>query len=167
MKADIDRILQKMKAKNIQKNEVISFEYVKSFEMKTNIRLPEELVLFYTQICNGCKMLDGFNLLRMEEWKYNSDNLKRAFPFEEYWIWENAYDEEKLKGIVDGNLELINIGDAQSWNIIISGKERGKMWFFTDVGIQPCAPSMNFLEWFEFWLDGNDDYFYNFNYAAN
>lgn len=123
-------------------------------------------MLFYTQICNGCKMLDGFNLLRMEEWKYNCDNLKRAFPFEEYWIWENAYDEEKLKGIADGNLELINIGDAQSWNIIISGKERGKMWFFTDVGIQPCAPSMNFLEWFEFWLDGNEDYFYNFNYAT-
>lgn len=57
---------------------------------------------------------------------------------------------------------MIDIGDSQTWNIIINGKEEGKMWFFTDVGIQPCAPSMNFLEWFEFWLDGNEDYFYEF-----
>ena len=31
------------------------------------------------------------------------------------------------------------------------------MYFFTDIGIQPCVPSMNFLEWFEVWLDGNDE----------
>lgn len=80
--------------------------------------------------------------------------------FTEYWIWEDDYDEERVKHVVDGNLELIDIGDSQTWNIIVNGKEEGKMWFFTDVGIQPCTPSMNFLEWFEFWLDGNEDYFY-------
>lgn len=166
MKNTIERILQKMKDRDIQRNEVISFEYVKKFEKETNIKLPEELVLFYTEVCNGCKMLGGFNLLRMEEWKYNVTNLTKDFLFEEYWIWEDDYDEEKIKYIIDGNLELIDIGDAQSWNIIINGKEKGKMWFFTDVGIQPCAPSMTFLEWFEFWLDGNEDYFYDFNYVS-
>ena len=50
-------------------------------------------------------------------------------------------------------IELINIGDAQSCNIVVTGKQRGKMWFFTDVGIQPCAPEMSFLEWFEYWLE--------------
>lgn len=166
MKPNIDRIIQKMKSKNMQRNEVIKLEDVKKFERETNIKLPQELVLFYTEICNGCKMSDDFNLLRMEEWKYNINNLNKDFLFEEYWTWENDYDEERIKCIADGNLELIDIGDAQSWNIIINGKERGKMWFFTDVGIQPCAPPMNFLEWFEFWLDGNEDYFYEFNYVS-
>lgn len=163
MKSIIERILLKVQSKNIQKNEVIRIEDIRSFERNNNIKLPEELVLFYTEVCNGCKMLDGFNLLRMDEWKYNANSLKIDFPFEKYWVWEDNYDKEKLKDIENGNLALIDIGDAQSWHIIVKGKERSKMWFFTDVGIQPCAPSMNFLEWFEFWLDGHEDYFYDFN----
>lgn len=163
MKTVIKRIQQKMKDKNIEGNPVTSLEYVKRFELENNIKLPEELVLFYTEVCNGCRMLDGFNLLRMEDWKYDLNHLTKDFLFEEFWIWEDDYDAQKMNCITDGNLELIDIGDAQTWNIIIKGKERGKMWFFTDVGIQPCAPSMSFLEWFEFWLDGNEDYFYGFN----
>lgn len=160
----INRIKQKIENRNMQKNEVISIDEVRNFEKITNIKLPQELVLFYTEICNGCKMIDNFSLLRMEDWKYNTEDLKKDFLFEKYWIWEDDYDEEKIKCILDGNIELIDIGDAQSWHIIVNGSEKGKMWFFTDVGIQPCAPSMNFLEWFEFWLDGNDDYFYEFIY---
>ncbi|MDE6252367.1 MAG: SMI1/KNR4 family protein [Lachnospiraceae bacterium] len=162
MKSSINRIIDKMKIKNVQKNVVVSINTVNKFEEKTNITLPEELVLFYTQICNGCKMIDGFNLLRIEDWECNLEHVKKEFQFENYLIWEDDYDEEKVKAILDGNIELIDIGDAQTWNIIVKGKQKGRMWFFTDVGIQPCAPSMNFLEWFEFWLDGNDDYFYDF-----
>lgn len=164
MKVDAARILQKMKGKNIQRNDVLSIADVADFEKNAGIRLPEELVLFYTEVCNGCKMLDGFDLLKMEQWKYDADSLKRDFPFEKYWVWENDddCDQGKIKAAENGNLVLIDIGDAQSWNIIVQGKERGRMWFFTDVGIQPCAPPMGFLEWFEFWLDGKDDFFYGF-----
>lgn len=124
----------------------------------------EELVLFYTKVCNGCKMVDGFALFPMKDWRYDVQNLKKEFPFETYWIWEDDYDEEKIKQIGNGTIELIDIGDGQSWNLIINGKEAGNMWFFTDVGLQPAAPSMSFLEWFEFWLDGKEDYFYEFGY---
>lgn len=79
MKSIIERILLKVQSKNIQKNEVIRIEDVRSFERNNNIKLPEELVLFYTEVCNGCKMLDGFNLLRMDEWKYNANSLKIDF----------------------------------------------------------------------------------------
>lgn len=164
MKSIINRIIEKMDIKNIYGNEVTSINTIRNFETQTNITLPEELVLFYTEICNGCKMIDGFNLLKIEDWEYNLENLNKDFLFENYWIWEDDYDENKIKSISDGNIELIDIGDAQTWNIIVKGKQKGKMWFFTDVGIQPCAPSMNFLEWFEFWLDGNDDYFRDFIY---
>ena len=32
------------------------------------------------------------------------------------------------------------------------------------VGIQPACPSMSFLEWFEYRLDGGTDYFYEFKF---
>lgn len=164
MKSMVERIKQKMERKNIQGNEVVNLDKIRKFETETNIELPKDLVLFYTEICNGCEMIDGFNLLKMEDWEYSIEHLNKDFIFENYWIWEDDYDEEKMECIIDGNIELIDIGDAQTWNIIVKGKEKGKMWFFTDVGIQPCAPSMTFLEWFEFWLDGNDDYFRDFIY---
>lgn len=161
MQESIIRILNKMKNKNVRKNEPLTIEELRCFEKKNNVRLPKELVLFYTQICNGCIMIDGFELMKMEEWNYHIGSIRKEFPFEEFWIWEDDYDINRIQNIVNGNIEIINIGDSQSWNIIINGKETGKMWYFTDVGIQPCKPSMNFLEWFEFWLDGKDDYFMN------
>lgn len=162
MRADIDRIKQKLDTKNIQRNKVIDMEDIKNFERENKIILPEEIVTFYTNICDGCKMIDGFDLLSFKEWKVNAKELQKEFEFEKYWIWEDDYDEERVRKTVFGNIELINIGDAQSWNIVVTGKQRGKMWFFTDVGIQPCAPEMSFLEWFEYWLDGNEDYFLEF-----
>lgn len=162
MNTNIHRIIEKMKSKNIVGNEIASIDKIRDFEEKTNITMPEELVLFYTQICNGCKMMDGYNLLKIEDWEINPAHIRKDFPFENYWIWEDDYDEERVKTISYGNIELIYIGDAQTWNIIVKGNQKGKMWLFTDVGIQPCAPSMSFLEWFEFWLDGNNDYFYDF-----
>ncbi len=58
----------------------------------------------------------------------------------------------------------MDLGCSMTWNLIILGKEKGQMWFFTDVGILPCCPKMSFLDWFEFWLDGGEDYFYEFEY---
>lgn len=69
---------------------------------------------------------------------------------------------ESLDKVGNGNVSLIDIGDCQSWNIIVTGEERGRMWFFTDVGIQPCVPNRGFLSWFEYWLDGNENYFGEF-----
>lgn len=63
----VNRIKQKIENRNIQKNEAISIDEIRNFEKITNIKLPRELVLFYTEICNGCKMIDNFSLLRMED----------------------------------------------------------------------------------------------------
>ena len=93
-------------------------------------------------------MIDGFQLRPIGEWKFDPEGISKSFSFEQAWIWEDDYDEEKIKQIVYGNIELIDIGDAQSWNIIISGPQKGQMWLFSDVGIQPCAPPKSLLEWF-------------------
>ena len=55
-------------------------------------------------------------------------------------------------------------GDCQRWCLVVKGEEFGKMWFFTDVGIQPACPSMDFREWMEYWLNGGEDFFYGYQY---
>lgn len=164
MDARIEQIKMKLINKNIELNETISIDEIRGFEFEYNVKLPEELVKFYTQISNGCRMLDQYFLYKFEEWKFNSERISKEFPFEEYWIWEDDEGDARIdyKVIENGVIELIDIGDAQTWNIVANGKQYGKMWFFSDVGIQPAAPAKTFLEWFEFWLDGNDNYFSEF-----
>lgn len=162
IREDIQRIKLKVQGEGIITNEPVSINEIASFENRNNFILPEELVLFYTEIGNGCKMIDGFYLKRLEELKFDEIKLKEDFIFTNYWIWEDNEATALLDKVGSGNIELIDIGDSQSWNIIITGEERGQMWFFTDVGIQPCAPKRSFLSWFEYWLGGNDDYFEEF-----
>ena len=157
---DISRIKAKMKEKGMALIDVVEIKEIREFEQRYNVMLPEELVLFYTMISNGCEMIDGFPLRAFEDWKYNHELIFKEFPFEKYYIWEDETDEIfDIKTIDYGNIELIDIGCGQTWNIIVCGKEYGKMWNCTDVGIAPAAPELSFLEWFEFWLDGGEDYF--------
>lgn len=167
MNINIQRIKNKIEHNGITLNDIISIEKIRDFEKEYNICLPEELVLFYSEIGNGGKMIDGFCLKRFEELDFDICKIKEEFIFTDYWIWEEDNNEDLLNEIDKGNIELIDIGDCQRWNIIITGKERGQMWFFTDVGIQPCAPKRSFLSWFEYWLDGNDYYFEEFEYEDN
>ena len=122
----------------------------------TEYNWPAGLVEFYTEISNGCPMIDEFDLYKFEDWQYHSERIMEDFPFDTFYIWEGEEQDVDLSVIENGNIELIDIGDAQTWNIIVKGNQQGKMWSFSDVGIQPAEPQMEFLEWFEYWLDGND-----------
>lgn len=152
---------EKLYSKVSAYNKPVSEQDIRLFEQKYNILLPQELVIFYTSICNGCKMPDGSEIKKLEEWEINPSYIIKDFPFEDFWIWENdeSYDESKLQETLFGNIELVDIGDCQTWNIIVQGKKKGEMWFFTDVGIQPCVPPKGMLEWIEGWLDGDNEYF--------
>ena len=158
-KVDIKRIIKKMHIKGVCYNEPADISYIRKLESDSKVRFPIELVKIYSEVCNGCVMIDGFKMKRIEEWNISTSHIKNVFQFEKYWVWEDNYDEEKVKKTQDGNIELIDTGDAQSWNIVVNGKQSGYMWFFTSVGIQPCDPPLSVMEWFEFWLDGYEDYF--------
>ncbi|MEO3944932.1 SMI1/KNR4 family protein [Gorillibacterium sp. CAU 1737] len=162
MNETIQRIKSKLQRENTPLNDPISIDEIRRYEQRFEWSLPEELVLFYTKIGNGCTMIDGFPLKGLHQLVFNESKAKESFPFTRHWIWEDDETPELLDQVPCGNLELINLGDSQSWNIIIAGEEKGQMWFFTDVGMQPCAPRCSFLAWFEQWLDGNDRYFEEF-----
>jgi len=163
----IQRIKQKCKEKNITMNHVVSKESVEIFENNYRITLPEEFKQFYTEIGNGCQvMLDEFPLRRLEDIKSDVGDVQLEFPYENSFIWGNDLEQEQIEYAYHGNMELIDIGCGETWNLIVTGKEKGQMWSFCEVGIQPCAPKLSFLEWFEFWLDGKTDYFQGY-YETN
>ena len=66
---------------------------------------------------------------------------------------------------LNGQLELIDVGDSMRYNLIVTGQCRGEVWCFTDVGVQPCCERQDFLGWFELWLDMQDDVDYFKDYA--
>jgi len=40
--------------------------------------------------------------------------------------------------VFPGNIELLNMGNRMNYNLIITEKCRGEVWYFTDVSVQPC-----------------------------
>ena len=159
-----EQVCAKLKEKNIVINPPLSLEDVEFFERQHNIILPNSYRNFLLKVADGGIIIDGFPLLQLSKLVIN-DTIHKDFPLTDYWIWEEEYeDNSKRETMQYGNLEMIDIGDCQTWNLIISGLCAGEMWFFTDVGVQPACPRRDFLGWFEYWLDGGDDYFADFVY---
>lgn len=159
----IHRIIQKLNEKKITMNEPVSIDRINSFESTYGIILPEEFRKFYTEVGNGClSMIDNNPLLKLDQIKSDINEIKLEFPFKKDYIWEDDQEQnkEQMKQVWYGNMKLIDIGCGESWHLIVTGEEKGQMWQFCEVGIQPCSPKLSFLEWFEFWLDGKEDYFY-------
>ncbi|WP_291559569.1 SMI1/KNR4 family protein [Clostridium sp. UBA2485] len=165
----IKRIKEKCTAEDIFLGEQLLEQEICLFEKKHDTILPEVYRKFLLEVGDGCDMIGGFKMKSLDMIdRLISEKLSAAFPFEDPWIWEDEEcpSESRLLEVGNGNIELIHIGDAQSYNLIVTGKCRGEIWFFCDVGIQPCCQRQDFLGWFEKWLDyGNDvDYFTEYQY---
>lgn len=165
----LNRIKEKCKVEDIFLGEQLLEQEICLFEEKHNVILPEAYRKFLIEVGDGCDMIDGFKMKSLAIIdQLTSEKLSAAFPFETPWIWEDEeyISESHLSEVKNGNIELIDIGDAQSYNLIVTGKCRGEIWFFCNVGIQPCCQRQDFLGWFEKWIDyGNDvDYFTEYHY---
>lgn len=157
----LERIKQKVKLCNIKMGDTLSENEIQNFEQHCNITLPAAYRLFLKEIGSGCKMIDGYQLHPLEKLEW--EDLSYPFLLKEAWIWENEeVIAEQLEVMVyRGNIELIDIGDGNSYHLIVSGECAGEVWNFTDIGAQPCCERQDFLGWFERWLDERDnvDYF--------
>lgn len=167
----IARIQKKVDERNIDLGECLSEEVIVAFEEKCKIQLPQAYRLFLKCIGNGCScMVDGFPLKCLQD--IEIQDLSCPFMIKEAWVWEDdarpssVISQEVKDNVYKGEIELINIGDGMSYNLIVTGKCRGEVWLFTDVGVQPCCERQDFLGWFELWLDYQDetDYFKDYLY---
>lgn len=141
---------------------------IKAFEQRHGIRLPEDYRLFLMKVGNGGEGPPYYGLLSLGEVPERYDrsaadvlkNLHKPFPLTTYWVWEDEQEQkpELHEAINHGNLVLGTDGCAMYWLLIITGPEHGQIWPRADVGIQPCAPRGEFLSWYEYWLDGGNDW---------
>lgn len=158
----LESIKEKAARSGVAFGRMLSEGEIAEFEKKHNVRLPWAYRMFLLMVGDGCEsMIDGFPLKRPGETECGE--LSKPFEPEDAWIWEDdgSTAEEIAQRAYSGVLELIDIGDGMSYELIVSGKRSGEVWFFTDVGVQPLRGRPDFLCWFELWLDMRDevDYF--------
>ena len=153
-------IKAKVKALDLQMGDVLSEEELIRFEKQHGVCLPQAYRMFLKEVGNGCAMIDGFQLHSLAA--TDAKKLNEPFMLEDEWIWEDDdISQADLVKIIDaklnGQLELIDVGDGMTYNLIVTGQCQGEVWNFTDVGVQPCCERQDFLGWFELWLDMQDD----------
>lgn len=169
-------IKAKMDALGIVPRAKIELAKIQAIEAEHKICFPKDYVAFITQIGDGWErhIINGHIWMPMNSFaeELDTDYIEKPFPYTETWIWEdndtnplpNETDEEwdervdrLLEPVEYGNIQLINVGDGGSFNLIVTGSEKGNIWFFSDIGIAPCVPKMEFLPWLDAWLSGEGD----------
>lgn len=163
----LERIKQKVQLCNIKMGNTLTENEIQNFEQHCNIILPAAYRLFLKEIGSGCKMIDGCQLNPLEELEW--EDLSYPFMLKEAWVWEeeDVIAEQLEVMVYRGNIELIDIGDGNSYHLIVSGECAGEVWNFTDVGVQPCCERQDFLGWFERWLDEQEDVDYFREYLSS
>ena len=153
------RVREKFVRQGIPLDPVLAEAEVRAFEEAWGVTLPEAYRRYLLEVGNGFEWENGYPFLVFPP-EEGAERLSAPFPFEEAWVWEaedGEPDPEKWEALKDGNLELIDIGCGQTFNLIVTGSCRGEVWWFADVGIQPCCQRQDFLGWLEKWLDDGDD----------
>lgn len=161
MENQIERVKSKLKYKGIKLNEPLPMEKIVEFENEYSIKLPQDLVDFYTQISNGCTLdprENIENLYPFEDWIFNKENIKKDFPIENELFYDD-FENLKKQGsrwlfLSYGNIILMDLGCACSFNITVKGKHYGEIWGY----FEEWLPFTNktFLDWFEIWLETRD-----------
>ncbi|MGW1087738.1 SMI1/KNR4 family protein [Streptomyces sp. NPDC002596] len=158
---------------------------VQAWETAHGVELPEPYRTFVAEVSNGS--LEGpsaaHGLLPLgelpENWQgWEADcwlspepfdgtaarNLAVPFPLEEEWQWEYEYydhDEHSplLHGIYQhGSVLLGSNRDCEFWVLVVTGSQRGRIWWLGDGCVAPYADpgeeaesETDFVAWFEEW----------------
>jgi hypothetical protein len=138
---------------------VVSMKYLNTIEKEFNIIFPNEFKIFYSQISNGASA-NKRRLYSIEKIvsKLDKKKLNMNFNFKQSIIWGDELSMQPHSEIEYGNIEVADMGDGITWHLIVNGDEYGKMWLFTEMGILNCCTNVNFLEWFELWIQKKDSF---------
>lgn len=181
MSITVESIKAKVSSKGVKLNPPASPEAVSRFEKEHGIALPEEYRSFLLEVGDGGEGPPYYGMLSLREQyehdfpRYLEDGyrdlLSRPFPHTEHWIWEAEEETpevlERWERIGYGNLVIGHEGCGEYWTLIVTGPERGQMWSFADVGIQPCCRRRTFFDWYNYWLDGGDEWWADYEYPPD
>ncbi|MEU2601747.1 SMI1/KNR4 family protein [Streptomyces hirsutus] len=158
---------------------------VRAWEAAHGIELPEPYRTFVAEVSNGS--LEGASVAHAllplgrlpENWQsWKADcwlspepfdgtavrKFTEPFPLEEEWQWEyDYYDDDEhsplLHGIYqNGSVLLGGNRDCEFWVLVVTGTQRGRVWWLGDGCVAPYAdageegePETDFVAWFQDW----------------
>lgn len=160
----IKRVKEKVAAKNVFLNPPLTESEIEVFEKRHHISLPEPYREFLLQIGNGGQGPDFDGIVALEaSVPAQDDRPDLPFLLIEYWespIEDTEADEKKRHAaFYHGQLYLCTDGCDYDWVLIVTGEERENVWMRSSVGIAPCTHRIDFLRWYEYWLDVGDESF--------
>ncbi len=143
---------------------------VAAFEAEHNVRLPDSYRAFLTTIGNGGPGRFGdagtgpyYGLLPLRNWDYAlveeaiHEVLATPFPIDlgrtygKDWLAEAGLDEDGEW--FPGAVALCEQGCGYMGLLVVSGPARGRVVYTMDVERAPFFVSLDFLDWYEGWLD--------------
>lgn len=170
-------------------NQPIPIEELNQFEEKYKIELPKDYKAFISEIGNGgAGPYYGIHPLQRDLGRFNPENkfelLELEFPHKESWNWtdkifskfdelreseddvlteffDRIYWEQYCKDeLTYGSIYITEYGCALRFLLIITGDEKGNIWFDQRVdqnGINPVKSEkgnkLDFSDWYVEWLD--------------
>ena len=169
---DILALASKMKELGVKVRPAVLLEQIKELEAQAGIKLPEDYVLFVTQLGDGWdKQVVKRSIWQEMKSVFSYEDLsllREPFPYADTWIWEGREtnplpgesDEEWDKRVDKllrpkhfGNIFLMRGSNGEKFHLILNGECSGEIWIFTDAGIAPCSPRITFSEWIAEWLE--------------
>lgn len=170
----IEELKRKVKDKQINLNSVLSINEIDAFETKHNVVLPKEYKDFLLNIGNGGDGPPEYKLLHLgkaasDAYEHEKEiwedfiYINKEFPYTESWCWEGEDDQEsrafakKVEEAYFGSIMLGTDGCGMNWLLIVTGKSHGEIWQLTDVGVFSCEPKVNFIEWYDHWLENGEN----------
>jgi len=170
-------------------NQSISIEALNQFEKKYEVELPKDYKAFVSEIGNGgAGPYYGIHPLQKDLGEFNPENkfdlLRFNFPHKEAWNWsnkifakfeeleeseddeivyffDNIYWEAYCKNeLTQGSIYITEYGCALRFLLIITGEDKGKIWFDQRAdkkGINPVKDKngtrLDFSDWYVEWLN--------------
>ena len=162
----VRRIRKKMALADVVAGPPLPASALRTFEKAHGITLPDGYARFLREVGNGAARADGslYTLLRLGTVHTGSGvtraalrtGLKKPFPHGRKKRGDPQRPGTLGKTSWHGCLPVG--GDAfYAWGLVVTGFERGTMWQLSPDGVVPNNPPRNFLEWYDFWLDGEPD----------
>ena len=167
VKKDIPKEIEKLKKKieemKIHLAQTISEDEIKEFEEKYKVNIPENYKAFVKEIGDGWEGIkineeETTDCKRFKDCKYDEKGISRKFKYTESWIWEDdeeATDRKISNALKNGSMELMDLGDGMTYQLIVNGPSAGQVWMFTGEGVAPYGNSPDFLDWVNDILNGN------------
>ncbi len=172
MQDQLQRIANKLRARQVTLRPALSEEEVDAFEARHGVVLPADYRAFLITLGNGGVGPPHYGLVPLGAGPSDGPPDERAFwralpqvrepfPFTQPWVWEadEVSNEGTWEDVRRGSLYLGTEGCGMNWHLVLTGPERGVPWQLTGEGIAPVMPRRSFLQWYEDWLDGRDSFY--------